>query len=497
MHDGDTAASAARNLPVRDFACALGLSILFPYFRAFFLSIVKTADVHSAGAFEGAFYAFAITFALCAVAALVMGPCFTKLATSRKALLASGILGSIGCLLLWLAPFGALELAQCIVGAAANVVFFTVCLFAYLAALEHMELRRATLIAVLGFGLCFASNLFYLFPTVVQAGLCVVSPFIATLCAPRPAQTAQTATCKEAASPFSTASLALCILLALFCVMGNFIRGVTNPWFDISDISLRTLYMSLVNIAFVAVTAVLLVRGASLNRVVFFNWIAYMLLFFAGVLVMAVAPEDAAQLGSNLATSARVGFTMLLVLFVVAPERWSKMDLTKRASLFLLIPEALAALVRYIAVPAHLSQTQGGQAALMTYGGTAVTFILSAAIVIMLGFLLLRSTEAAGRSTMPIDPAADLTAAIAAQDSVEELVSHELASRYGLTPREAEVVRCASQGHSLEKTAELLGVSVNTVRTHNRSAYAKMGVHSRQEIIELAGAVRAELAEGR
>ena len=497
MHDGDTTTSVARNLPVRDFACALGLSILFPYFRAFFLSIVKTADVHSAGAFEGAFRAFAITFALCAVAALVMGPRLTRLATSRKFLLASGILGSIGCLLLWLAPFGALELAQCVVGSAANVVFFTVCLMAYLAALEHMELRRATLIVVLGFGLCFASNLFYLFPTVVQAGLCAVSPFIAALCAPRPAQPpAQTATCKEAVSPFSTASLALCILLALFCVMGNFIRGVTNPWFDISDISLRTLYMSLVNIAFVVVTAVLLVRGASLNRVVFFNWIAYMLLFFAGVLVMAVAPEDAARLGSNLATSARVGFTMLLVLFVVAPERWSKMDLTKRASLFLLIPEALAALVRYIAVPAHLSQTQGGQAALMTYGGTAVIFILSAAIVIMLGFLLLRSTEAAGQSTAPIDPATDLTAAIAVQDSVEELVSHELASRYGLTPREAEVVRCASQGHSLEKTAELLSVSVNTVRTHNRSAYAKMGVHSRQEIIELAAAVKAELAEG-
>ena len=113
----------------------------------------------------------------------------------------------------------------------------------------------------------------------------------------------------------------------------------------------------------------------------------------------------------------------------------------------------------------------------------------------MLGFLLLRSTEAAAQGTMPIDPAADLTAAIAVQDTVEELVSHELANRYGLTPREAEVVRCASQGHSLEKTAELLGVSVNTVRTHNRSAYAKMDVHSRQEIIELAAAVKAELAE--
>lgn len=271
MHDGDTTESAARNLPIRDFACALGLSILFPYFRAFFLSIVKTAEAHSAGAFEGAFCTFAITFALCAVAALVIGPRLARLATSKKALLANGILGSIGCLLLWLAPLGTLELAQCVVGTATNVIFFTVCLFSYLAALESMELRRATLIVVLGFGLCFASNLFYLVPTVVQAGLCVVSPFIAALCTPQPAQPAQTATCKEAASPFSTASLALCILLALFCIMGNFIRGVTNPWFDISDISIRTLYMSLINIAFVVVTAVLLVRGASLNRVVFFN----------------------------------------------------------------------------------------------------------------------------------------------------------------------------------------------------------------------------------
>ena len=104
MHGGNTTTSIARNLPARDLACALGLSILFPYFRAFFLSIVKTAEIHSVGAFEGAFCTFAITFALCAVAALVMAPRLARLATSKKALLTSGILGSIGCLLLWLAP---------------------------------------------------------------------------------------------------------------------------------------------------------------------------------------------------------------------------------------------------------------------------------------------------------------------------------------------------------------------------------------------------------
>ncbi len=493
MQDENTTTSVARGLSARDFACVLGLSILFPYFRAFFLSIVKSAGIHSAPAFEGAFYTFAIAFALCAAATLSIGPRLTKRAISRKALLSCGALGSTGCLLLWLPALGAFERAQCIVGAVANIIFFTVCLLAYLSSLECFEPRRAALIVTLGFGLCFASNLFYVLPVIIQAALCVVSPFAAALCAPRLSQFSQI-TPKENGRSFSTSSLALCVLLVLFCVTGNFLRGVTNPWFDISDISVRTLYMSLVNVAFVCVTAVLLVRGASLNRIIFFNWTAYMLLFFAGVLAMTVAPEEAAHIGSNLATSARVAFTMLLVLFVITPERWSKMGLAKRASLFLLIPEALAALVRYIVVPIRLAQDRGVQTALVTYGGTAVIFILSTAIILMLGFLMLRSTEAHAQNSSTADHTASLTAAIAAQDAVEELVANELANRYGLTPREAEVVRCASQGHSLEKTAGLLGVSVNTVRTHNRSAYAKMGIHSRQEIIELATAVKTELA---
>lgn len=82
MQDGNTAAPANRKFPVRDLACALGLSILFPYFRAFFLSIVKSADVHSAAAFEGSFCAFAVVFALCAAAVLAAGPRLVRMATN-------------------------------------------------------------------------------------------------------------------------------------------------------------------------------------------------------------------------------------------------------------------------------------------------------------------------------------------------------------------------------------------------------------------------------
>ena len=542
------AAQAEAHAARRNVACTLGLAVLFPYFRAFFLSIVKTADVHGTAAFEGAFCAFAVTFALCAALALAVGQRLERLSSSRGALLATGALGALGTALLWAGGSGPAELVQCVAGAATNVVFFTVCLLRYVRELESWEARRATLVVTLAFGLCFASNLLYLLPEVLQAVACAACPLVAALCAPGVAGRAEgtangraqthsadtagrqgglAAGAQDTARPTAIAGspgapgkaggpdacgprdhtshglpdptpLALCVLLALFCIVGNFIRGVTNPWFDISDISIRTLYMSLINVALVAATVALLLKGASIDRVVFLNWVVYMLMFFGGVLAMAVAPADAAHMGSNLATSARVGFTMLLVIFVTSPGRWPGMPITRRAGLFLLVPEALAALVRYIAVPAYLTQAQGQRTVLVAYAGTAAVFILAAAIVIILGFLLLRSAEGATVPQQPApNPQVDLTAAVAAQESLDALVVERLSERFGLTPREADVVRCASQGHSLEKTAELLGVSVNTVRTHNRSVYAKMGVHSRQEIIELAADVKAQLAEGR
>lgn len=37
----------------------------------------------------------------------------------------------------------------------------------------------------------------------------------------------------------------------------------------------------------------------------------------------------------------------------------------------------------------------------------------------------------------------------------------------------------------VEKTANMLGISINTVRTHMRSIYNKLAIHSRQELIDL------------
>lgn len=63
-------------------------------------------------------------------------------------------------------------------------------------------------------------------------------------------------------------------------------------------------------------------------------------------------------------------------------------------------------------------------------------------------------------------------------------------SRLDLTEREQEVLRCLVNGCKYRETAEALGISIETVRSHIRSVYGKLQVHS------VAAAVREAIRRG-
>ncbi len=52
-----------------------------------------------------------------------------------------------------------------------------------------------------------------------------------------------------------------------------------------------------------------------------------------------------------------------------------------------------------------------------------------------------------------------------------------------LTPRENQVLAALAKGHSYKEIADLLNISFETVRTHMRSIYEKLHVHSRTEAV--------------
>lgn len=64
-------------------------------------------------------------------------------------------------------------------------------------------------------------------------------------------------------------------------------------------------------------------------------------------------------------------------------------------------------------------------------------------------------------------------------------LADELAAEHGLTNREGDILQLLAQGRDAAYISETLFLSRNTVKSYQKSIYAKLGVHSKQEIIEL------------
>lgn len=64
----------------------------------------------------------------------------------------------------------------------------------------------------------------------------------------------------------------------------------------------------------------------------------------------------------------------------------------------------------------------------------------------------------------------------------------KIATEVGLTDREREILLLFSRGYSIAKTCDELSISRGTVNTHSSALYRKLGVHSKQEVIELVNA---------
>ena len=99
---------------------------------------------------------------------------------------------------------------------------------------------------------------------------------------------------------------------------------------------------------------------------------------------------------------------------------------------------------------------------------------------------------AASPSREPFPDGASLPSGV---DAVERSLADACATlqnRFGLSERETEVALLLAQGRSRPYIREKLFISKNTVATHIKHIYGKMGIHSREELIDAVSEVGRE-----
>lgn len=77
----------------------------------------------------------------------------------------------------------------------------------------------------------------------------------------------------------------------------------------------------------------------------------------------------------------------------------------------------------------------------------------------------------------------DLTSAPVKPSEIDE-ICNEVASEFVLSEREAEILKLIAKGNTANGIANKLFISPNTVNTHIRHIYDKVGIHKRSEFLE-------------
>ncbi|MEE8716772.1 MAG: helix-turn-helix domain-containing protein [Coriobacteriales bacterium] len=219
-------------------------------------------------------------------------------------------------------------------------------------------------------------------------------------------------------------------------------------------------------------------------------------------------------LPARLATVAQVlGFTANTVLHIHLHVSSASMvksgtDDAARSSAGLLMPLYLGALASSVTAPA------------LAQAGDAVACLVQVCVLLMVALFLLPYTvgyrplgraaadtgvAGAGAATpgggarrpagagdaRTAAPGAGEPAAGAGVDEVRS-PADVIADRYGLTPRERQVLELFATGRDSGYIREHLGISRDTVNTHLKHIYVKLDIHSKRELLDMAEQVGRE-----
>ena len=133
------------------------------------------------------------------------------------------------------------------------------------------------------------------------------------------------------------------------------------------------------------------------------------------------------------------------------------------------------------------------------FSGCLVIAVLTCIILVFNENRLLEFLRAIGKDSLSLHYVLDKTAAETALPPTRKATlwadaCQRVGERAQLSEREQEILRQLADNRTPQDTADYLCISYHTVRTHTRNVYAKLGVHSRDELIAM---IRSEYENSR
>ena len=218
-------------------------------------------------------------------------------------------------------------------------------------------------------------------------------------------------------------------------------------------------------------------------------------LFCVGALEMLKPANEGAQ--GDFSASYRIAFSLMIAGFLFTPVL-ADFDITGDS---VVLGGYLGLTAAFASLFCAAAQLEGSSCALafaqgfaVLYGGEAAgiflangfdalspTHVTPYAVVAMAGLMVAISyvflfTERDFR---------ELSTTVDAYEQTEE-VRDVIAAAAGLSAREKEVLALALRGRTNERIAQELFIAKSTADTHLRRIYSKCGVHSRQELLDMA-----------
>ncbi len=495
----------------------VGMALFWPVLRNPFLLGLLSSERSEMGLAARYTLFFAAAAFAAAVAYALVRMCRARAAASPDARPDGWWLGIVGRVFVASAVAAGAGYLACVLLNGAGVVVFAVgcaccacatsgAVFAWFSVLGRFELAEALGVCALSFALSFLSFSFDLLPEAMlkpaqaffPVSSCLIGYALSRRLAVSPSGAAPSCE-QEAGAKRGWLVVALCLV----CLFASIFVSAINASMLTSYMAKPGSYLTYAVSALSALCLVVVFRASRHPQVM----LAGGLLVGAAVVLLAAFSMLGLGTGMGLPTTSHTVMEFLLFACLLSVRETSAAS--AQAALFVIAASAISWCERVV-LP-YLFSVRGAQ---LTDFGTSMALVACAIVSFLalasVGVTLLYVAKGASplRAQASDADAADgdrrQGAATAddcivdgASDALEAAapVSHDaqplpptnvqrVASSHGLTPRETDVLELVARGYSVRKISETLCISPSTVQGHMRNVYAKLGLHSRQEVID-------------